>query len=304
MLNVYLDTATISRLAGGLDPDKLAELERLKRERKLTIYFTLHNLHELICEAGGEGHLEDCKDLLSFSGGLCSGYVLEDNRERMRRAIADFWGMSLPKLTIDWVKTVSLIPTAKSHAEIEDTIGFLRNYLEGFRQDWLECTRDTRDRLREVLGLKEMPPAGDPVLNLLSQETLPDIVKRQLWDACKLHHRLPTYANRLGHVLAYDKIPSVRYFIDVQGVYHKMILEQERAPTEADYFGIGYVIYLDLMDYFVTSDRRLKELYGSASEELGGACILLEEVSELEFLPPRAPLKDRFQEVLLAMDSR
>ena len=132
MLNIYLDTDLLCRLSRGLYPEKLAELRRLKSEGKLNVYFTAHNLHELIYLVEGEEQFDECKNSLRFIGDFCSNYVLEDNWERMRRAVAHFWGMSLPKLTIDWVKMVSLVPEAKSYNEIKDNIDFLKNYLEGF----------------------------------------------------------------------------------------------------------------------------------------------------------------------------
>lgn len=304
MLNIYLDTALLSRLSRGLYPEKLAELKRLKSEGKLNIYFTAHNLHELICTVEGEEQFDECKNSLRFIGEFCSNYVLEDNWERMRRAVAQFWGMSLPKLIIDWVKMVSLVPDAKGYDEVKDHVDFLRNYLEGFKQDWIESAGDTRDRIKEALGLEKLPSPEDPILNLLSQESSSDIIRQQLWETCKIHHRLPSYANRLGHALAYEKIAPVRYFIDVQRSYHEMMFRQGTRPDQSDYFGIGYVLYLDLLDYLLTNNKDLKGLYDSASDELGSACIMLDDITELEYLSPRAPQRGRFEKTVLAMQKQ
>jgi hypothetical protein len=304
MLNIYLDTDLLCRLSRELYPEKLAELRRLKSEGKLSIYFTALNLHELIYRVEGEEQFDECKNSLRFIGDFCSDYVLEDNWERMRRAVAHFWGMSLPKLTIDWVKMVSLVPEAKSYDEVKDNVGFLRDYLEGFKQDWLESAGDTRNRIKKALGLEKLPGPEDPILSLLSHESSSDLIRQQLWETCKIHHRLPSYANRLGHVVAYEKIAPVRYFIDIQRTYQEMMFRQGTTPDVSDYFNIGHVIYLDLLDYFLTNNKKLKELYDSASDELGNACIMLDEVSELEYLSPRAPQRGRFEKMLLAMQKQ
>ena len=154
------------------------------------------------------------------------------------------------------------------------------------------------------MGLGKLPAPEDPILSLLSHESSSDIIRQQLWETCKIHHRLPSYANRLGHVVAYEKIAPVRYFIDIQRTYHEMMFRQGTAPDESDYFNIGHVIYLDLLDYFVTNNNDLKGLYESASDELGNACIMLDEVSELEYLSPRAPQRGRFEKMLLAMQEQ
>lgn len=304
MLNIYLDTDLLCRLSRGLYPEKLVELRRLKSEGKLDVYFTAHNLHELIYLVEGEEQFGECKNSLRFVGDFCSNYVLEDNWERMRRAVAHFWGMSLPKLAIDWVKMVSLVPEAKSYDEVKDNVDFLRNYLDGFKQDWIESAGDTRDRIKEALGLEKLPSPEDPILNLLSQESSSDIIRQQLWETCKIHHRLPSYANRLGYPVAYEKIASVRYFIDVERTYHERTFRQGTTPDERDYFGIGYVIYLDLLDYFLTNNGDLKALYESASDELGNACVMLDDISELEYLSPRAPQRGSFEKTLLAMQNQ
>jgi len=216
----------------------------------------------------------------------------------MQRSIANFLDLDVetPGQGIDWVRTARFISKAKNYREVRKDEGFLkvRNHIKEFKQEWHKGALDTRNRIKDLFNLKKLPSPKSPILEQLSDESSLDEIKRKLWDACKGHHRLPDYASRLDYHTAYNKIPTVRYFIDLQSVYYDRMLTEGTKPKESDYFDLEYVIYLDIMDYFVTHDiHRLKCLYNSASPEIAQGLILLEDVSKLECLAPRAPYRDR-----------
>ncbi len=303
MLNIYLDTNVHSQLSNGLYPEELAEIKRLKLEGKITVYFTGANLLELACMIRDEGKFIECREILRFSSRLCSNNILEDNWGHMQRSVANFLEVDLP-VTIDpfyWVNTASLISNADNLGQVRKETSFLREYLRGFKKDWFEGACRTIDGIRELLNPEEAIRGQEAIVEQLDDESLLDEVRhqlwdetrRQLWEACKGHHRVPDYANRLNYDIAYNKIPTVRYFIDLQNAYYDRMLKDRTEPQESDYFDLEYVIYLDLMDYFVTNDNGLHNLYSCASRDIGEGCILLKDVSKLDCLHPRAPYRDR-----------
>lgn len=303
MLNIYLDTNVHSQLSNELYPNELVEIEKLKSEGKVTVYFTGANLLELACMIRDEGKFFECREILRFSSRLCSNNILEDNWRHMQRSVANFLEVDLP-VTIDplyWVNTASLISNADNLGQVRRETGFLREYLRGFKKDWFEGARRTIDGIRELLNPEEGVGGQEAIVEQLDDESLLDEVRhqlwdetrRQLWEACKGHHRVPDYANRLNYDIAYNKIPTVRYFIDLQNAYYDRMLKDRTEPQESDYFDLEYVIYLDLMDYFVTNDNGLHNLYSCASREICQGCILLKDVCKLELLAPRAPFRDR-----------
>jgi hypothetical protein len=101
----------------------------------------------------------------------------------------------------------------------------------------------------------------------------------------------------LDYETAYNRIPAVRYFIDTQIAYYERTLKQGTTPKRGDYFDLEYAIYLDVMDYFITNDRGLKNLYYFASDEIGEACVLLKDVFQLGSAAPRAPNRDKLVNV-------
>jgi hypothetical protein len=303
LLNIYLDTNVHSQLSNGLYPEELAEIKRLKLESKITVYFTGANLLELACMIRDEGKFFECREILRFSSRLCSNNILEDNWGHMQRSVANFLEVDLP-VTIDplyWVTTASLISNADNLGQVRKETSFLREYVRGFKKDWFEGACRTIDRIRGLLNPEAAPGGQEVIPESLIDESLLDEVRRQLWDetrrqlweACKGHHRLPDYANQIDYETAYSKIPTVRYFIDIQRTYYERMIEEGTKPEEADYFDLEYVIYLDLMDYFVTNDNGLHDLYSRASREICQGCILLKDVCKLELLAPRAPFRDR-----------
>lgn len=295
MLNIYLDTNVHSQLSNGLYPEKLVEINTLKLEGKITVYFTGDNLLELICMVQSEESFIKCRDILRSSSGLCSKHTLEDNWGHMQRPVADFLGVRPPDLRFDWVRTAYFISNAKSYEEVKKDKGFLqvRNNIPEFKQRWHTGACDTRKRIKELFNLQKRPSPEDPRVTLLSEDWVHDMTRRELWEACKVHHRLPDYADTLHYLTAYKKIPTVRYFIDLQRVYYDRMLKEDTKPKESGYFDLEYVIYLDLMDYFVTNDNGLHNLYSYASREICQGCILLKDVCKLELLAPRAPFRDR-----------
>jgi len=279
----------------------LAEIKRLKLEGKITVYFTGANLLELACMIRDEGKFIECREILRFSSRLCSNNILEDNWGHMQRSVANFLEVDLP-VTIDpfyWVNTASLISNADNLGQVRKETSFLREYLRGFKKDWFEGACRTIDGIRELLNPEEALGGQEEILERLTDESSLDEVRRQLWDetrrqlweACKGHHKLPDYGKQIDFDTAYSKIPTVRYFIDIQIAYYQ--LKEETKPEEGDYFDLEYVIYLDLMDYFVTNDNGLHNLYSCASREICQGCILLKDVCKLELLAPRAPFRDR-----------
>jgi len=264
----------------------LAEIERLKLDGKVAVYFNGCNLDELICMIRDELQFTKCRSILQFSKLLCSSNIyLDDNWRHMQRSIADYLQVNPPKPEFDSARIFSFIRNAKGYKEVSKDDGFLRfrDHIDKFKQDWLESATDTCSRIKGTESLRDE--------HLLSE------TKQKLWEACTIHYRLPNYGNRLQYDTAYNRIPAVRYFIDTQMAYYERTLKQGTTPKKGDYFDLEYAIYLDVMDYFITNDRGLKSLYDFASDEIGEACVLLKDVSGLGSAPPRAPNRERLVNV-------
>jgi len=285
----------------GAIPKYWKKIEKLKLDGKVAIYFTGCNLDELICMIKDEQQFVKCRQILQFSRRLCSNNILlDDNWRHMQRSVADYLQITPPDVQFDTARIASFICNARNYEEVRKDENFLRlrNHIEEFKQDWLESAAETCNGIKTILNVRKPRDPKHRLVKSLSEDPALGLIKQKLWEACKIHHRVPDYANRLDYDTAYNRIHAVRYFIDIQRAYYDRSLKEGTKPQRGDYFDLEYAIYLSFMDYFVTHDiHRLKSLYNSASREIGQAVIVREDVSKLEYLPARAPDRHKFKQI-------
>ncbi len=116
--------------------------------------------------------------------------------------------------------------------------------------------------------------------------------KQRLWMSFCDHYSLSTEIKNSTFHFIYHNFHSFRYWVNYRITYENKLLFEEWNPKRSDYLDWQQVVYLNIMDYIVTEDEKLKTILKECDdEEMHSVAMSFDEfISSLSVLPPqRAP---------------
>jgi hypothetical protein len=117
--------------------------------------------------------------------------------------------------------------------------------------------------------------------------------KRRLWISFCDHYSLAPQLREFSLSFAYENFHSFRYWVDYRLTYENKLIFENKKSVSGDYLDWEQTVYLNIMDYLVTEDKKLKAiLKGCDNEEMHHVAISFNEFIEClksGLLPKRAP---------------
>jgi len=146
----------------------------------------------------------------------------------------------------------------------------LKNYRD-YEDSFKELLKDVNSRIEEIIaGYKSMRDILVGTKRGYSKDGLKDVFKNRFSKSpLKEDYEIlaPNIISRFKLKLdlknkdisiELSKYPSINYFIDVYWKYIGQLIFNEREPAWGDYFDLEQMVYLNIADYFVTNENRVR----------------------------------------------
>jgi hypothetical protein len=285
MIRFYFDTNVFSHLMDSNNQKclKLALERQVKSE--IMISFTVINCHELLVRFN-EMTFQNAREEIRKTGKIVGGgNVLEDPWIHVQRHVNSYLGLPAPSLSIDWVTIPKMLSNSGSWAQLEKEQWFVTSklYVENYKKQWAGSMGLVKQQI--LTDLKNVTPnvRRKKLRSILLDGSHGSLLRSKIWDAYIKRYRLSEQAKQINVESAYEIFPAIRYAMDAYLAYlKKLFINEEQKPVGGDYFDLEQVIYLDIMDFFVSDDKPLLDtLSTSLNEDFKKRCISLEGFCEM-----------------------
>lgn len=226
------------------------QIDSHTKEGNILVAFSPVNLMELI-DGLDEKTFEKCRAELQIASGIANKCFLEDPWDHVRRVTANIFGITTPLPNRNFIDLCFKIANSKQYEDIKYEVENLKSYVKKFEDSWLESTVTTKDF---ALSL------GESKLQQFRRPEVADLRLLHLWKAFCTRFPVVAETKSLSVDQALGKLPSFREWVDVHVIYQDQMIFEGRNPKKQDYLDLEQVVYLNIIDYFVTEEKWLRRL--------------------------------------------
>jgi hypothetical protein len=284
MIRFYFDTNVFSHLMDFNHQECLRLALERQMKSEIMISFTAINCHELLVRFN-EKNFQNAREEIRKAGKIVGGgNVLEDPWIHVQRHVNSYLGLSAPSLSINWITIPKMLSNSGSWTQLEKEQWFVTSklYVENYKKQWAKSMDLVKQQI--LTDLKNVAPIGrrKNLLPILLDGSQDSLLRSKMWDACIKRYKLSEQARQIDVESAYNIFPAIRYAMVAYIAYVKKLFINKKRPVGADYFDLEQVIYLDIMDFFVSDDESfLNTLSTLLNEDLKKRCISLERFCEM-----------------------
>jgi hypothetical protein len=277
--NIWSDIAEMS----ASDLRDLQDLiNPLKDQLKIEIYYSPIGVLELIKGMKLEEHYQKCQEEIRLADRVSGQYILEDPWTHVRRSAHWLHGQPAKNPETHFLNLCRDIAIL-SYLEIKPRVQPIHDLLD----KWLGGWSNELNFIKLHFKNTESPAAEFRNAEWSVKR------KQRFWISFCDHYSLPSRLKELPFIIAYNEFHSFRYWVEYRLAYENKLFFENKNPKPSDYFDWQQTVYLNIMDYLVTNDKKLKSiLKESNNEELHRVAISLNEFIDClrGTLPPkRAP---------------
>lgn len=293
-LLVHLDTNVYSHLFQNDFPELTKIATELVNGGRILIIFNCANFYEILCQINQNNFL-DVREKYRRCSKLCNGNTFEDDWGHVQSSIYYCMGDThSPRL--EYRDVLKAMTSAPDYNKVKDAVEFLQTHAGDFLDNWTSYTDDRLQRYKDQLlqELNQQYKSSKDRLEAIKREfegDKLDLLRQSVWKSFVSHYRLPSRLAKSSYE-EFFHIPAVRYCINVHIAYYEKMLLQKMKARRDHYFDIEQVVYLDIMDYFITNDGQLFDLLQNRHvTEIKDRVLKFDNIGMLHNLEPRAPKK-------------
>ncbi|MDP3025265.1 MAG: hypothetical protein Q8O10_06990 [candidate division Zixibacteria bacterium] len=295
-IKFYLDKNIWSHRIMKMSPSELEDFKNLlgplREQSKIEIYYSPINVLELIKGMKLEEYFEKCREEISLADRITNKHFLEYPYDHVRRSAFWFLGQPFKEPDLAFLNLCRKIAISSSYQAIEPEIQPLRDMLNRWVKDWADDLNSVIQNLKEKFNLEACNrDFYIQTKKLWENEVILDR-KQKTWVAFCRHFSLPSELKDFPLASAYDGFHSFRYWVDYRLRYESKLIFDNRKAEPSDYFDWLQIVYLNVMDYLVTEDEKLRTILKECdNEEMHRVAMSFDEfIGRLSGLPPkRAP---------------
>jgi len=297
-IKFYLDKNIWSHKIMEMSSSKLEDFKNLikplREQLKIEIYYSPINVLELIKGMKLEEYFEKCRKEIRLADRITNKHFLEYPYDHVRRRAFWFLGQPFKEPDLAFLKLCEKIANSSSYQAIEPEIQPLRDMLNRWVKDWADDLNSVIQNHKEKFNLE----AGNrnfyiQTKKLWENGVILDNRKQKTWVTFCRHFSLPSELKDFPLASAYDGFHSFRYWVNCRLIYEDKMLFENRKADPSDYFDWLQIVYLNIMDYLVTEDRKLKAIFNKCDDkEMHNVAISYDEFVgclKNDLLPKRAP---------------
>lgn len=232
-------------------------LSEVVKKNRLRIHFTSVNFDEFLICLNQNNFEKVREDFRKASILTNSGNCVEFPWWHVGRAVAIEFGFPVPELAFEYIGLCRKISLAASYNEVSAEIEREKSHLQEFKQNQVASREQilvlARHRIRDSkISANELfsPPLSDNFLTPIREA-----IWRALTKALVLRFKFPEECQQITYQQAVLRIPSVALYCDAQiGYLYRQLVEKVKTRG-GDYFDMEQVVYLDIMDYWISNDK-------------------------------------------------
>jgi len=275
-VKIFFDKNTWSDVARLPENERQQLIDGVKKAQEsygLVIHFTPVNVFELLKSVKDDESFKLCQTELKIAAPLTNVHLLEHPWDHVKRGAVELVALEPPGLDNSFLQLMRIIVKANTYSEVKPLVEELRSRIVDFQKNWLVLTKETIQKIKESLKSAKLD-----LKKLTSLENRPARLK-DLWSSFRQHFRLQDAEfGQLDWGTVNSRLPSFRYWSQIQINYMDRLLLLGHSPKESDYFDIEQTIYFDIMDYLISDDKKLRTLVEEAKEpQLQGRVLSVEE---------------------------
>ncbi|HVP35703.1 MAG TPA: hypothetical protein VMT04_01775 [Terriglobales bacterium] len=273
------------------DFDNLIKL--LRAQAKIEIYYSPINVLELINGMKLEEYFEKCRKEIRLAYRITNKHILEYPYDHVRRSAAWLIGQPFNEPDRTFLNLWMKIASSSLYQPIEAEIHSLSDMLNRWVKDWADDLNSVIQNLKDEFNLE----AGNSNFFIQAKKSwengvILDNRKQKTWVAFCRHFSLPSELMDFPLASAYDEFHSFRYWVNYRLLYEDKMLFGNRKANPSDYFDWLQIVYLNIMDYIVTEDKKFRAILNECTDkEIHNVTLSYDEfISSLSKLPSkRAP---------------
>ncbi len=275
-IKIFFDKNTWSDVAKLSENERQQLTDGVKKAQEsygLIIHFTPVNVFELLKSVKDDDTFKLCQAELKIAAPLTNVHLLEHPWDHVKRGTVELVTIEPLSLDKSFLQLMRIIVKATSYPGVEPLVTELRSKIINFQKDWLVLTQETIQKIKEKAESDKLD-----IRKLISPDNRPGRIK-ELWRSFQQHFRLqePEFT-KLDWSEVYSKLPSFRYWSQIQIRYMDRLIIIGYQPKESDYFDIEQTVYFDIMDYLISDDKKLRTLLEETKKpELQGRILTVEE---------------------------
>lgn len=296
-IKFYLDKNIWSHKIIKMSPSELEDFKNLikplKEQSKIEIYYSPINVLESLKGIVSEEHFLQCQEEIKIADRISNKHILaEDPWNHVRRSAASFIPQPSENPYLIFLNLCRKIATS-SYQRMEPEIKKINSLLNNWIDRWMRGLNSIKSQFRKVFGFEERDD------NLISKakefKDKKSVLhrKRRHWISFCDHFSLAPQLRDFPLPFVYENFHSFRYWVNYRITYENKLFFDDKNPESGDYFDWQQTVYLNIMDYLVTEDRKLLAILRECdNEELHHVAIGFNEfVNSLkgDLLPKRAP---------------
>jgi hypothetical protein len=255
-IRFIFDTNAFSYIADRSDYETIVDL--IERQNKQIIpHLSLFNLYEYV-------------------KGISSVVILKKRKEYIRRIRRITLGATVFPDTITHLQLVSGQITRQEAAKNSQALlGLVNNFMainnvRGLRtafdsfinntailiRDMTESSLKVRDSISNEISTSANAKQFRAVLSRPPDDAYIDIIAPHLLNE---RYKLDVNYSPEEREQIFSKFPSIKYMCDVYWIYFGYLAINNAKPKESDIFDMAQLVYLNIADYYVTRDKKLRD---------------------------------------------
>lgn len=270
-----LDKNVWSNIA-NMAEENLEDFKRLIQRPEVGIYYSPVGVIELVKGKQLERHFESCQKEVRLADRLTNKHMLEDPWDHVGRTVHRFLGKSFKEPDNICLKLCRAIAISNDYDELrrKTNVDKLSSMLVDWESEWAEEINSIGNKFREdnsdEVKPKDQYRSNESVLRR----------KEILWGSFCKHYSLPQEACSLNFDEAISGLHCFRYWVDYRIAYENKVFFDNKKSRPSDYLDWEQTVYLSIMDYLVTDDRKfITILNESKNNELERASMRFDEFS-------------------------
>lgn len=256
-----------------MTPSDLQQFQALSKSLRIGIHYSPIAVLELIKGMKLKEHYEVCQDEIRMADRITNKHILEDPWSHVKRSAALFLGRGVDNFDTRFLNLCRNIATLP-YKEMKSRIWSIRDSIVRWETDWVNDLKSIKSSFREHFGFDEGNRGVVEKVRSIWETQHIQKRKQTHWIAFCEQHSLPGELKNLPLRLACSDFHSFRYSVDCRVTYENKLLFEDKEPKRGDYLDWLQTVYLNIMDYLVTNDRKLVTVFNEcANKEMHGVAI-------------------------------
>lgn len=258
----------------NMTEENLEHFKKLIQRPEIGIYYSPIGVMELVKGMQLESNFESCQKEVRLVYATTNRHILEDPRDHVGRTAHHFLGKPFKEPDNTYLKLCREIAISNSYNELKRKVDVdkLSSILVNFENEWAEEVNNIGHKFRKDDLDKDTKEQYRSNAFVLRKR------KETLWGSFCKHYFLPQEACSLNLDEAISGLHGFRYWVDYRIAYENKVFFDNKKSRSSDYLDWQQTIYLDIMDYIVTEDKKLITIFReSKNDELKKASLRFDE---------------------------